>query len=166
MGGIVSSSPSGVKIEWMDTFHAMKLTTAEVILLLQLFNRLKCDNSTTINVKVLLKMLDIEQTRFTMRIFSTSRQEIVGQIDFYDFVVSIWRFCSLDKPAISKICSFFFNICELNNEFYIWIGVFAFDIFDSDGDYTITSEEVQEMFTDLTGYTDTSTCLVMEEIRV
>jgi Ca2+-binding EF-hand superfamily protein len=101
MGGIVSTLPTGVKQEWMDIFKAMKLTREEVVSMLEIYNKVDCDKSGNIDVVELLTLLDIERTAFTERIFSAFDKDHTGQIDFYEFTVSVWKFCTLANGSIS-----------------------------------------------------------------
>lgn len=117
MGGIVSAVPSGVKPEWMDVFKAMKLTRGEVIQMLEIYNKVDCDGSGNIDVVELLTLLDIERTAFTERIFSAFDKDHTGQIDFYEFTVSVWKFCTLGEGSISKCALVIF--CGFNLSLYL-----------------------------------------------
>ena len=46
--------------------------------------------------------LDVERTRFTKRIFSIFDDDKSGQIDFREFVLSIWNYCTLGKSSLSE----------------------------------------------------------------
>jgi Ca2+-binding EF-hand superfamily protein len=102
MGAIASVLPSGVSREWMEIFKAMKLTREEVCHLLAIYHKVDCDKSGNIDVVELLTLLDIERTSFTEKIFCAFDKDRTGQIDFYEFVVSVWKFCTLGNGAISK----------------------------------------------------------------
>lgn len=131
MGGLTSTPYAGeLKQEWLDVFYAMKLTRNEVVRLYEIYNKIDCDKSGTIDVVELLTLLDIERTTFTERIFSAFDKDHTGKIDFYEFVVSLWKFCTLGNGAIA---------------------VFAFDLYDSDADGILSSAEAVKMFGELVG---------------
>lgn len=86
----------------MDVFTAMKLTREEVLQMLEIYNKVDRDKSGNIDVVELLTLLDIERTRFTEKIFCAFDKDHTGQIDFYEFAVSVWKFCTLANGSISK----------------------------------------------------------------
>lgn len=86
----------------MDIFYAMKLKRGEVIKLFDLYNIVDIDHGGTIDVVELLTLLDIERTAFAERIFAAFDKDDTGKIDFYEFVISLWKFCTLGDGAISK----------------------------------------------------------------
>lgn len=120
MGGIVSSLPAGVSKEWMNIFTAMKLTREEIILLLQVYNKVDQDQSGNIDTVELLTLLDIERNKFTEKIFSAFDKDHTGQIDFYEFVVSVWKFCTLGEGATSKKPLLYDFILLVTNRLYVY----------------------------------------------
>ena len=124
MGGIVSSLPAGVSKEWMNIFTAMKLTREEINLLLQVYNKVDQDQSGNIDTVELLTLLDIERNKFTEKIFSAFDKDHTGQIDFYEFVVSVWKFCTLGEGATRKKPLLYDFILLLTNRLYVYcIGI-------------------------------------------
>ena len=49
----------------------------------------------------LLAFLDLEKTRFTRRIFSIFDEDGSGLIDFREFVLSLWNYCTLTKASLT-----------------------------------------------------------------
>lgn len=102
---------SGIRKDWLDVFTAMKFKHAEVRKLFDLFNLVDADRSGTVDVVELLTLLDIERTTFAERIFAAFDKDSGGKIDFYEFVVSLWKFCTLGDGAISKhTCTRYFLV--------------------------------------------------------
>jgi Ca2+-binding EF-hand superfamily protein len=62
--------------------------------------------------------LDVERTRFTKRIFSIFDDDKSGEIDFREFVLSIWNYCTLGKTSLSKL-SIDIYITVNNTSFYV-----------------------------------------------
>lgn len=58
------------------------------------------------HIHQLLMFLDVERTRFTKRIFSIFDDDKSGEIDFREFVLSIWNYCTLGKTSLSKSKSY------------------------------------------------------------
>lgn len=89
--------------DWLNIFKAMKLKNSEVRKLYDMYNTVDADRSGSIDVVELLMFLDIERTLFTERIFEAFDKDHTHRIDFYEFVVSVWKFCTLGKEATRKI---------------------------------------------------------------
>jgi hypothetical protein len=89
--------------EWLEVFKAMKLSRPEVKKLFAIFNAVDIDKSGTIEVVELLTLLDIERTMFAERIFAAFDKDGTGKVDFYEFVVSLWKFCTLANGSIGKL---------------------------------------------------------------
>ena len=103
MGGAVGVPRLPFKEEWMTTFRAMKLTYPEIMKLFELYSLVDVDHNGEIDIVELLTLLDIEQTKFAERTFVAFDEDKSGQINFYEFVVSLWKFCTLPRGSISKI---------------------------------------------------------------
>lgn len=91
-----------IQVDWMDVFLAMRLKKCEVMKLYEIYIKVDCDKSGNIDVVELLTLLDIERTTFTERIFAAFDKDHTGKIDFYEFVVCVWKFCTLGNSAICK----------------------------------------------------------------
>ena len=48
----------------------------------------------------MLEYLHLERTKFTKRIFRIFDEDGSGQIDFREFVIALWNYCTLGKPAL------------------------------------------------------------------
>ena len=102
MGGGVSVNIQEIRKDWLDVFRAMKLRNNEIKKMYSIYNSVDVDKSGSIDVVELLTLLDIERTPFNERIFSAFDKDRTGHIDLYEFVVSLWKFCTLGNGAISK----------------------------------------------------------------
>jgi len=60
----------------------------------------------------LLAFLDLEKTRFTKRIFSIFDEDGSGLIDFREFVLSLWNYCTLTKVRHSRASISLFMRCD------------------------------------------------------
>ena len=86
--------------EWMTQFQAMQLSKSEVRTLYYIFARVDFDKSGQIALAELLAHIDLERTRFTERIFSIFDADGSGEIDFREFVLSLWNYCTLTKATL------------------------------------------------------------------
>jgi serine/threonine-protein phosphatase 2B regulatory subunit len=80
------------------------------------------DNSGSIEILELFMYLDIDRTPFTKRSFSVFDSDGSGFIDFKEFVISLWNYCTLGKATLL---------------------IFAFDIYDVDKSGCIDSLEIE-----------------------
>ena len=97
--GSGASVQNEIPKEWMDIFKAMKLKPREVQKLYNIYNTVDADRSGSIDVTELLMFMDIERSLFTQRIFEAFDKDHTHRVDFYEFVVSAWKFCALGKEA-------------------------------------------------------------------
>lgn len=74
--------------------------------------------------------LDIERTKFSMRVFSIFDEDSSGEIDFREFVLALWNYCTLGRATLV---------------------LFAFDLYDKDSSGEISSDEVIQMLIDVYG---------------
>mmetsp|Transcript_45167 Transcript_45167/g.78892 ORF Transcript_45167/g.78892 Transcript_45167/m.78892 type:complete len:387 (-) Transcript_45167:575-1735(-) len=131
MGSGASAAIEGVKKEWVDVFTSMQFSRSEIVQFYEIYNTIDTDKSGEIDVGELLKFLGIESSIFTERIFEAFDKDGTGKIDFFEFVVSLWKFCALGSESIN---------------------VFAFDLYDTDADGALTEIEVKVLFHDLYWY--------------
>ena len=98
--------------------------------LFEVYCKIDQDLSGEIATWELLEFLHLERTKFTKRIFRMFDEDGSGQIDFREFTVSLWNYCTLGKPALI---------------------MFAFDLYDRDGSGAIDFGEVEQMLKEVYG---------------
>ncbi len=157
MGSGASAAIEGVKKEWMDVFTSMQFSRSEIVQFYEIYNTIDTDKSGEIDVGELLKFLGIESSIFTERIFEAFDKDGTGKIDFFEFVVSLWKFCALGSESISKSWLTVSMKPSLYNTNPFWLScfladVFAFDLYDTDADGALTEIEVKVLFHDLYWY--------------
>ena len=96
--------------EWNKTFHALQISKAEVYRLHRTFGKVDLDNSGTIDVVELLTVIDVDRTPFSERVFSIFDEDKSGKIDFYEFVLSLWNYCTLSRVTLGKTESSYLSI--------------------------------------------------------
>jgi len=105
-------------------FDRLLLSEDDLSRLFEVYCKIDQDLSGEIATWELLEHLRLERTKFTKRIFRMFDEDGSGQIDFREFVVSLWNYCTLGKPALI---------------------MFAFDLYDRDGSGAIDFGEVEMM---------------------
>lgn len=81
-------------------FHAMRLSNSEIRRLFKVFCKVDFDGSGSIGLPELLAHIDLPRTAFTEKIFSVFDEDNSGEIDFKEFVLSVWNYCTLTKVTL------------------------------------------------------------------
>lgn len=115
---------------WRYLFEALQLRRKEVGKLHDIFKRVDIDHSGSIGVKELLDHLNIEKSIFRDRIFTVFDEDGSGQIDFKEFVLSLWNYCTLSKATLE---------------------MFAFDLYDVGCAGQLDTSNIVVMLKDLYG---------------
>ena len=154
-GGIAKPANKFVREVWMETFTMMELSDAGVRKLDNVFGSLVTGANDSVGLAKMLDILAIDKTRFNAKIFLTEIKGNVRCIDFYAFVVSLWKFCCLEREAICKSSLFslfvHFPHCSLIPIGVYYSDAFVFEIYDTDCDGRITIEQIEKMFLELFG---------------
>lgn len=87
--------------KWKKQFEALQLSRKEVGRLYNVFRKVDADNSGEIELLELLVHIDIERTKFTKRVFAIFDEDKSGEVDFREFVLSLWNYCTLGKASLS-----------------------------------------------------------------
>lgn len=112
-------------------FEAFQLSLRDVHRLYKVFSTLDIDRSGLINIKELFYFLNAkESTKFCDRVFTLFDEDKSGQIDFREFVVALWNYCTLSHTSLI---------------------VFAFDLYDEDETGELSMQEIDGMLKDLYG---------------
>ena len=134
----------------MDLFAAMRLTRNEVIQLHNLFKKVDFDKSGTVDIVELLTLLNVERTRFTEQLFKVFDSDGSGKIDFKEFVLSVWNYCTISPSSLGKCTiaraaiNYPFNSPSATD-------MFTFDMYDNDKSGKLSFDEIMVMVADLYG---------------
>mmetsp|Transcript_8863 Transcript_8863/g.13282 ORF Transcript_8863/g.13282 Transcript_8863/m.13282 type:complete len:447 (+) Transcript_8863:128-1468(+) len=115
---------------WRDEFEALRLKKSDVESLYKVFTRIDTDGSGTIQVEELLDYLDVDRNKFTQRVFSIFDEDGSKCVDFREFAVALWNYCTLGNATLI---------------------LFAFDLYDGDSSGIIDASEVDVMLKEIYG---------------
>lgn len=132
MGACGSSTriESAIPAGWMELFIALKLTRSDIRKMYKMYKTVDLDDSGSVDTVELLTLLDIERTRFTEHIFTIFDSDGSGKVDFREFVLSLWNYCTIGPGSLE---------------------IFTFDLFDVDASGELSAEEVSQMLKDIYG---------------
>ena len=88
------------------------------------------DSSGSINVDEFLSSCDIELTPFSRRVFGIMDEDGNGEMDFREFVVATWNYCSFEKAGLTH---------------------FTYDLYDVDRSGSMSVDECKSMFVEVYG---------------
>jgi serine/threonine-protein phosphatase 2B regulatory subunit len=117
-------------LKWGTVLITLNLTRGDFRKLLSIFNRMDKDGSGSIALKELLLFLKMEDSSFMDRAFSIFDSDRSGEIDFGEFVVCVWNYCTEDRTSFL---------------------MFAFDLYDSDRSGFLSKEEIKSLLKDVFG---------------
>jgi Ca2+-binding EF-hand superfamily protein len=101
MGSAVSANSVHLP-EWMSLFHSMKLEHHEVKTFYEIFRAVPIDDLDCIRVSQLIDYLEIGHSMFAENLFAVFDKTYSDKVDFFEFVVSLWKFCALRDDSIGK----------------------------------------------------------------
>ncbi len=93
--GCSSSTVQEIPREWYEQFTALKLSNAEIKKLHNVYRRIDSDRSGVIEIGELFRFLQLERTPFTERVFTIFDMNGTGKVDFREFTMSLWNYCTL-----------------------------------------------------------------------
>lgn len=98
--GCLESVEGQIPKDWMEQFAVLRLSKNDVKRLFRAYNKIDCDHSGSVELNELFAFLNIENTKFTERVFRIFDMNHTNQVDFREFVMSLWNYCSLGKATL------------------------------------------------------------------
>ncbi|KAK7241072.1 calcium ion binding protein [Aureococcus anophagefferens] len=125
--------------KFRDTFESLGLDEADVARLHAQFLKIDKDGSGSLELWEMLDHLDLHRTKFAKRVFSIFDEDGSNEIDFREFVVTLWQRGAGARRA---------RYCTLGRTQLV---MFAFDLYDRDSSGEIDMAELNGMLKELYG---------------
>ena len=132
--------------KYQRDFTCLNISEESVGLLYKVFNKIDLDHSGYISCSELFKKLQMENTKFARRIYRMYDIDKSGKIDFREFVLITWNFCTIEKDALGKIILTIHVITE-----WVLTEKFIFDMYDKDGQGQFLMKDVDTFVKDIYG---------------
>lgn len=81
----------------------LKLSRNDVKRLYRTYNKIDVDHSGSVELNELFAFLCVENTQFTERVFKIFDMNHTGKIDFREFLMSMWNYCTLGKATLGGL---------------------------------------------------------------
>lgn len=107
-------------------FDGMQLCDLDLQLIRESFENIDVSRSGTIDIKELETFLKIERAPFNRRVLAMFDADKSGELDFFEFLMMTWNFCSLDKRNLGKTKCELCDICPFLTSSYSKVIVFFF----------------------------------------
>ena len=115
--------------KFLRLFQRVGIGARTVELLYEFFLAIDVDNSGEISLSEFFNFFRMKDTAFARRAFSVMDEDGSGEIDFGEFTLTLYNFCSFTREGLTR---------------------FAFELYDADGSGTIDMDEamgiLKEMF--------------------
>ena len=92
--------------QWRKTFESLRMTRNEITLIHRIFHEADLDQTGENDIVGLLTVMDVERTPFAERVFSLFDENQSGHIDFIEFILSLWNYCTLSKYTLGMFPQF------------------------------------------------------------
>mmetsp|Transcript_46202 Transcript_46202/g.93246 ORF Transcript_46202/g.93246 Transcript_46202/m.93246 type:complete len:298 (+) Transcript_46202:115-1008(+) len=116
--------------EWLTNFDALQFRREDLVKMERIFDRIDESADGTISLHELLDYVGLKENDFAKRTFGIFDEDGNGTIDFREFVLSMWNFCSVVDSSLR---------------------LFAFDLYDTDASGRIDKNEVESMLREVYG---------------
>ena len=94
--------PTGTLSELYPEFSRLKLRREDVESMARSFAEMDITRSGRVAMPEFYRFLSIAPTPFAVRVFHVMDEDGSGAIDFRDFVLSVWNYCTLDASALTR----------------------------------------------------------------
>ena len=129
----VDETISGQGAAARATFTRLGLSNGTVNQLYGAYRAIDMDGGGSVSDMEFYTFFRLDQTKFTDRAFFLFDKDGTGEIDFEEFVLAVWNFCTVEADDFVR---------------------FTFNLYDLDGGGTLDTEEIKELVAAVLGQVD------------
>ena len=136
-------------MSWKAQFECLQLSKRELKSIFRIFHAVSGGGEVAQNVGLaeLFTHISVERTVFTERVFSIFDEDGSDEIDFREFTIALWNFCTLSGHTLET---------------------FVFNLYDDDRSGALSAKEVANMLKDIYGSsaeTNSSSKALLEDLK-
>jgi len=88
--------------EWQEQLQIIQLHKTDVEKLYSVFQRIDSDMTGHVHYLDLMGHLGVDRSKFNVAVFSMFDQTQCKSVNFMEFVVIMWSYCTLSKDSLGK----------------------------------------------------------------
>jgi len=115
--------------KWKSQFECLSMTDISIGFLYRIYGKMSPDMEKTITIENFLRFFGFHKCEFMRRAFSVLDKKRLGHVTFRQFVLIIWNYCTLGSN----------------------MALFAFDLYDFDGNEMLDKDEADALLKDIYG---------------
>ena len=119
-----------IPTNYRKTFEALRVSTRDVEKIYNQFEEIDLDGSHSISIDEFFDHFELKKSKFSVRCFTIFDEDNSNELDFREFGVSLWNYCTQDHLALIS---------------------FAFDLYDLDNSGSIDTNELTQMLAEVYG---------------
>ena len=100
MGNLYSKYPELEK--WKEIFALIGISDGDVKKLYKKFKRIDLDGSMSISLAEMIAYIGLEDSPYSRRIFSIFDNDGTNSVDFGEFIVVLWNYCTLAQSSFGS----------------------------------------------------------------
>ena len=85
-----------------QTFQCLRISDREIGKLYKMFRGIDVDDSGEVDIAEVLVHLHVEKTFFNKRVFGLLDSDASGELNFEEFMVGLWNYCSVENEYFGK----------------------------------------------------------------
>lgn len=90
-------------------FEILMFNEADIMAFYRIFQKVDMSGDGSVDIDELLVYLNVDMSKFAHRVFSMFDADRSGQVDFKEFVLCCWNYCTLGRATLIL---FAFDLCE------------------------------------------------------
>lgn len=120
----------GQDYESAEKIAKLRLSMDAIKHIYDIFNTMNVSKNGSIDCAIFCTFFKVERTKFTERCFQIFDKDSSSSVDFCEFILGIWNYCTFTMNSLI---------------------IFAFNFHDLDGSGELTMEEIKELITEVYG---------------
>jgi hypothetical protein len=134
-----------------NAIAALTLSHSDVAKLHEMFQLVENNQHGLIDLNEFMDFLKIESTKFRKRAFAMFDEDSSREVDFREFVLSIWNYCTLSRSSLGMEvlinCKKYLILILIYKRifFYYYSVAFVFDLYDQNITNELSTHDIRHI---------------------